>query len=101
LPEYRTDASGLMVQFRTDVRPNGKVTEKTPQKTPQKTLQKTPDRIVALLRTNGSLSIKELAGQIGKSPSAVQRALNKLQGQRIIERIGPDKGGHWIVKERP
>ena len=64
----------------------------------EKTLQKIPDRIVASLRQDGRLSIKELAKQIGRSPSAVQRALNKLQESRVIARIGSAKGGHWIVK---
>ncbi len=77
-----------------------KTLQKTLWKTPQKTPQKTPDRIVDLLRKDGRLSIEELAKQIGRSPSAVQRALNKLQGNRIIERIGPAKGGHWVVKEK-
>ena len=74
--------------------------EKTLQKTLWKTPQKTPDRIVDLLRQDGRLSIEALAKQIGRSPSAVQRALNKLQENRIIERIGPAKGGHWVVKEK-
>ena len=69
------------------------------EKTLQKTLQKTPDRIIDLLAQDGRLSIKGLAKQIGKSPSAVQRVLNKLQENQVIERIGPDKGGHWVVKE--
>lgn len=70
------------------------------EKTLWKTPQKTPDRIVDLLRQDGRLSIEALAKQIGRSPSAVQRALNKLQENRIIERIGPAKGGHWVVKEK-
>jgi Fic family protein len=74
--------------------------EKTLQKALQKTLQKIPDRIVDLLRQDGRLSIKELAKHLGRSPSAVQRALNKLQENRIIERIGPAKGGQWVVKEK-
>lgn len=74
--------------------------EKTLQETLQKTLQKTPDRVIDLLMQDGRLSIKELAKQIGKSPSAVQRVLNKLQETKVVERIGPDKGGHWVVKEK-
>ena len=71
------------------------------EKTLQETLQKTPDRIIHMLVQDGRLSIKELARQIGKSPSAVQRILNKLQATQVIERVGPDKGGHWVVMEKP
>ncbi|HBB16250.1 MAG TPA: hypothetical protein DCZ97_04330 [Syntrophus sp. (in: bacteria)] len=57
--------------------------------------------MVALLESDGGLSIDALAEQIGKSVSAVQRALRKLQETHVIERIGPHKGGHWVVKEKP
>jgi ATP-dependent DNA helicase RecG len=87
VPEYRTDASGLMVKFHTQVTLTGK------------TLEKTPDRIIALLRDDGSLSIAKLAKQIGKSTSAIKRALRKLRESGDIECIGPDKGGHWVVRE--
>jgi ATP-dependent DNA helicase RecG len=84
VPEYRTDVSGLMVKFNA-----------------QTTLtEKTPDQIVASLSADGSLSIAELAKQIGKSTSAVERALRKLRKTGAIERIGPDKGGHWVVREK-
>jgi ATP-dependent DNA helicase RecG len=98
-----------MVKFKAGIRQKEKVTEKvtektpvkTLQKTPVKTLQKTPDRVIELLRQDGLLSISEIAIQIGKSHSAVQRVLNKLRESGIIERIGPAKGGHWVVKEKP
>lgn len=86
-----------MVKFKAGIRQKEKVTEKTPVKT----LQKTPDRVIELIRQDGLLSISEIAIQIGKSHSAVQRVLNKLRESGIIERIGPAKGGHWVVKEKP
>ncbi|MCU0576174.1 MAG: winged helix-turn-helix domain-containing protein [Desulfobacterota bacterium] len=61
-------------------------------------MEKTPDRIIALLRDDGGLSIAELARQIGKSTRAIERALQKLRDTGTIWRIGPDKGGHWVVK---
>jgi ATP-dependent DNA helicase RecG len=87
VPDYRTDASGLMVKFHTHVMPSGRMTEKMTEK------------IIILLRTDGSLSIAALAEQIGKSASTVERALRKLREAGAIERIGPDKGGHWVLKE--
>jgi ATP-dependent DNA helicase RecG len=75
-----------------------KTSVKTPVETPEKTLEKTPDRIIALLREDGSLSIAKLARQIGKSTSVIERALRKLREKGDIERVGPDKGGYWVVR---
>jgi len=76
-----------------------KTSVKTPEKTLEKTPEKTPDQIIALLREDGSLSIAKLAKQIGKSTSAIERALRKLRETGDIERVGPDKGGYWVVRE--
>jgi ATP-dependent DNA helicase RecG len=96
LPEYRTDASGLMVQFHTGLMR----VEKTPQKMTEKTSEKMTEKIIALLKSDGFLSSSALAAQVGKSTRTVERALRKLRETRVIERIGPDKGGHWVVSER-
>ncbi|MEJ1422166.1 MAG: winged helix-turn-helix domain-containing protein, partial [Candidatus Sedimenticola sp. (ex Thyasira tokunagai)] len=60
---------------------------------------KTPDRIMMALRQDGTLSIPSIASQIGKSESAVKRAIRKLRQEGKLERIGPAKGGHWKVLE--
>ena len=70
---------------------------KTPVKTPVKTLGKTPERILALLAETPALSISELARHIGKSESAIERAIRKLREAGRLTRVGPDKGGHWRV----
>ena len=66
-------------------------------KTPGKTPGKTPELILELLSQNSALSIPEIAAQIGKSESAVERAIRKLREEEKLERIGPAKGGHWNV----
>jgi ATP-dependent DNA helicase RecG len=66
-------------------------------KTPGKTPRKTPDRILALLNENPTLSIPELAEEMGKSESAVERAIRKLRQENRLKRIGSAKGGHWEV----
>ena len=69
----------------------------TPGKTRVKTPGKTPERILALLADTPALSIPELAQHIGKSESAIERAIRKLREAGRLQRIGPDKGGHWHV----
>jgi len=53
--------------------------------------------ILEALRITPSLSGFEIANQIGKSESAVKRAIRKLREDGKLERVGPAKGGHWKV----
>jgi len=68
-----------------------------PKVMPEKTPEKTPEKILALLVLNPKLTISELAQQINRSNSAIERAIRKLQKFGRLKRIGPDKGGHWQV----
>ena len=77
-----------VVRFRTSSTP-----EKTQGKTPGKTL----DFILSRLTEAPGASIPELAQQLGKSESAIERAIRKLRADGRLIRIGPAKGGHWKV----
>ena len=55
------------------------------------------DRILALLRQNPSASRREIATSLGTTRSMVRYRLDKLRADGRIERVGPDKGGHWKV----
>jgi ATP-dependent DNA helicase RecG len=73
----------------------GKSSPKTPVKTPVKT----PALILKILKENPTMTLVEVADQIGKSVSAVERASAKLVKQRKLKRVGPQKGGHWEALE--
>ncbi len=80
-----------------------KTTQKTAQKTTQKTTQKithkTTRKIVTLIMKNPKVSRRELSQLVGISEDGVKFQLDKLKRKGIIERIGPDKGGYWNIKE--
>ena len=38
-----------------------------------------------------------IARQIGITQKAVEKQIARLKADGIIKRIGPDKGGHWLV----
>ena len=67
--------------------------------TPGKTPGKTPDLILGWLTEAPGASIPELAQHLGKSESAIERAIRKLRADGRLARIGPAKGGHWQVLE--
>ena len=59
------------------------------------------DRILSLLRRNPSASRREIATSLGTTRSTVRYRLDKLREAGRVERVGPDKGGHWRVLGEP
>lgn len=102
-PVMSVRAGAVVLTFalagKTTEKTPGKTPQKAPQKAPQKPPQKTPDAILGLLRKQPGLSFSEIAALLGKSESAVKRAVRKLRESGRLLRIGPDKGGHWQVIE--
>jgi ATP-dependent DNA helicase RecG len=86
---------GAMV--KTPLKTQQKTQGKTQQKTQGKTQQKTTDLVLAALRQAPAKSREELALQLNKSESAIYHAIRKLRESGRLQRIGPDKGGHWKV----
>jgi ATP-dependent DNA helicase RecG len=70
-----------------------------PEETPGKTPGKTPNLILDWLTQAPGTSIPELAQHLGKSDSAIERAIRKLRADGKLVRIGPAKGGHWEVRQ--
>lgn len=73
---------------------------KTPgkgRKNVEKTPVKTPERILAILTENPTMTLAEVAQSIDKSLSAVERAGAKLVKEGKLRYVGPKKGGHWEV----
>lgn len=65
----------------------------------QKKWSETALRILDLLKQNPKISRKELCGELGINPSAVQKHIDKLKETKMIERLGGAKGGEWRVNE--
>jgi len=60
---------------------------------------KVPDAILALLRADPSLSATALAGKLGRTKRTIERHLQTLQQSGLLNRVGSDKTGHWVVAE--
>ena len=78
-------------------------TQKTTQKTDSgtETTQKTTEKILRLIKENPSITNKELARLCDITEDGVFYHIKKMKAAGIIRRIGPDKGGHWEVIEKP
>ncbi len=79
---------------------SGKMTVKMTVKTPVKMTVKISEQIIKLLSDNPSMTLAEVAREIGKSLSTVERASAKLVKSGQMKYIGPQKGGHWEIIEQ-
>jgi ATP-dependent DNA helicase RecG len=55
------------------------------------------EKILELILYDQYISASAMADSIGISERAVEKQLAKLKGKRVIDRIGPDKGGYWKI----
>lgn len=57
----------------------------------------TEDKLLSLLQQNERHSGKSLSLELGISERQVQRILKKLKNSGVIERVGANRNGRWIV----
>ena len=69
----------------------------TTQKSDQKSVQKSVQKIVDFISENPNITTQEMANLLGINRSIVARHIKTLQEKGIIQRVGPDKGGHWEI----
>jgi len=58
---------------------------------------KSSEKILELILGDQYISASAMADSIGISERAVETQLAKLKEKKVIDRIGPDKGGHWKI----
>lgn len=58
---------------------------------------KTSVEILRLLAAAPSMTLAEVAAEIGKTPRAIEMAASKLVKEGRLKYMGPQKGGHWEV----
>jgi Fic family protein len=60
-------------------------------------LDATDRLILTTLAGDGSLTVAQLAAQVGKSRATVERRLAKLRAAELVRRVGATKNGLWLV----
>lgn len=61
----------------------------------QESNQKSNQKILAAMRKNPLITIRELQDETGLSESGVKKVIRKLRNDGQIRRVGGTKGGHW------
>lgn len=69
------------------------------KKVVQKGGQKRWSEVLELIRERPKITRKELSEKLGINPSAIQKHIQKLKAENLIERVGGNKGGHWKIKK--
>ena len=77
-----------------------KMPPKSSGKSSGKTVVKTVVKILEAIRSNPHVTSKELSSITGLSVRGIEWNLDKLKKAGDIQRVGPDKGGHWEVIEK-
>jgi len=56
-------------------------------------------KILEQMYYNPSISIPQIAKNIGLGTTAVENNIKKLKKKKLLEHIGPAKGGYWKINE--
>ena len=58
------------------------------------------DLILKLLKINNKITVDEIAKRLNVTKRTIIRDIEKMKNNKLIERIGPAKGGHWEIIEQ-
>ena len=59
------------------------------------------EKVIQIIEEKPDVTIKEIASLLGKSNRWAEEQIRKMKEQKIIRRVGPDKGGYWeLIKGR-
>ena len=61
-------------------------------------LSSNQQKIIQLVAANPYITQQQLSQQVGISPKNIRLNMARLKSLGLLRRIGPDKGGHWVVK---
>ncbi|MCK5197868.1 MAG: winged helix-turn-helix transcriptional regulator, partial [Spirochaetales bacterium] len=57
----------------------------------------TPDKILALIRTNSTITRKEIADELDMTIDGIKYHIKKMNTNGILKYVGSTKKGHWEV----
>ncbi|HZX49390.1 MAG TPA: RNA-binding domain-containing protein [Nitrospirota bacterium] len=97
--ETDDDREYFMVMIRIHPGAKARVVEKVVEKVVER-LTPNQKKIVETIVKDPDISAQALAEVIGISSRKIQDNIAKLKDMGLLKRVGPDKGGHWLVIRR-
>jgi len=89
LPEFSTDGIFTVTLKRATV-----------EETVGETVEETVELILKSMKINPKVTTRELEAITGLSRRGIEYHLDKLKKNKLIERIGPTKGGTWKILKK-
>ena len=100
-PQYHLVAFIMKASVWANVLEEGQETSQTTnpkgQEKGKKRARKGQEKLLALIKTNPYISISSIAKECGMSVKTIRNLIDELREERLLERIGPAKGGYWEV----
>ena len=94
LPKIKIEATSD--SFYTSIYSN---LEKVPEKTVEETVETTVEKILDAIAKDPKITQSELEKITGLTRRGVEWNISKLKQKGLLKRIGPAKGGHWLIKK--
>ena len=94
-PFFRIRVNEVMIGFNTDVSIVENIVENIVETGGINETQRT---IMALMDGNPKITVRLLAKEVGIASRNVQVHIQTLKAKGLVERVGPAKGGYWVVK---
>jgi ATP-dependent DNA helicase RecG len=69
------------------------------EKSREKGREKGREKMLELIQQNPSITMKDLAEHLGRSPKSIEKQIRLLKAEGILTRQGPDRGGQWQVRQ--
>jgi ATP-dependent DNA helicase RecG len=95
-----------MIQFTPDAKhltanadTRAETREKSSENGSVKTRVKTRVKILKLIQENPEITITQIAEILNLGKKGIEWQLKKLKSEKIIQRIGPARGGHWKITQ--
>jgi ATP-dependent DNA helicase RecG len=82
-PFYQVRPNEVMIGFNTE---------------PRFGENQTNEKILEFMRQNPKISAKAIAIEINLTARGVEKSISTLKSAGLVERVGPTKGGRWVVK---
>ena len=98
-PEFEATQGGMAVTVFKNY--TNKTATQQPEEVSKKMSVKISAKVFTALQADPESTIAELATQVGVTTRTIERALNKLQQENRLVRIGTDNGGYWKVLSKP
>ena len=103
--DFVEDKEGCLFIAKVHRKSSPKTIKSSPEiaKSSPKTIKSSPDlekssqKILTLMLDNPEITIDEISKQIGIGIRAIKKQINNLKNDKLIQRVGPNKGGYWKV----